>query len=64
MKIMKTSRLIFFGLVLAGLVLIWVLPNAAQESNTRTPEQKDSLQAWVDRRWKRYIQRHQLSNPE
>ena len=28
-----------------------------------TPEQKDSLQAWVDRRWKRYIQRHQLSNP-
>jgi pyruvate ferredoxin oxidoreductase beta subunit len=28
-----------------------------------TPEQKDHLQAWVDRRWKRYIQRHQLSNP-
>ena len=35
MKSMKPSRLIFFGLVLAGLVLIWVPPNAAQESNTR-----------------------------
>lgn len=29
-----------------------------------TPEQRGHLQAWVDRRWKRYIQRHQLSNPE
>ena len=35
MKKMKPSRLIFFGLVLAGLVLIWVLPSAAQESNTK-----------------------------
>ena len=35
MKIMKPSRLILLGLVLAGLVLIGVLPNSAQESNTR-----------------------------
>ena len=31
---MKPSRLIFLVLVLAGLVLIWVLPNAAQEVST------------------------------
>jgi len=35
MNNMKPSRLIFSGLVLAGLLLIWVLPNAAQESNTK-----------------------------
>jgi hypothetical protein len=32
---MKPLRLIFFGLVWAGLLLIWVLPSAAQESKTR-----------------------------
>jgi len=27
-----------------------------------TPEQKEHLQAWVDGRWERFVQRHQLSN--
>ena len=31
MKNMMPSRLIVLGLVLAGLVLVWVLPNDAQE---------------------------------